>query len=93
VPTKHRRHAITETPPVKAALDELRREQGSDRVDLAELVILGAREKAARLSCGNAGDDALHQLADEIRTKRVPVGDPAAAEQVRRTGWARPLRP
>jgi hypothetical protein len=48
VPTKRRRHAITETPPVQAALDELRRALGDDRVEMGELVILGAQEKELR---------------------------------------------
>jgi hypothetical protein len=49
VPTKRRRHAITETPPVQAALDELRDALGGERVEMGELVTLGAQEKLARL--------------------------------------------
>jgi hypothetical protein len=41
----HRRHAITETPSVKATLDELRGEHGVATVEVGELVILGAREE------------------------------------------------
>ena len=37
MPTKHRRHAITETPPVRAALDELRDELGDGRIEFCEL--------------------------------------------------------
>ena len=87
MPTKHRRHAITETPEVKEALDELRRELGTSRVPLAEVVILGAEEKVRRLR-GNR-DQAIaagRQIAEWIRTGTVP-GDPEAAEEVRRTGW------
>jgi hypothetical protein len=87
VPTKHKRHAITETPPVKEALDELRRELGSDRVPLAELVVLGAREKVTRLRAErDATQAALDEVAEWIRTRTVPV-DAEAAEEVRRTGW------
>lgn len=89
MPTRHRRHAITETPPVKAALDELREELGTDRIPLAELIILGANEKLTRLR--NARSDAVRlrrRLAERIRTRDIPV-DRAAAEEVRRSGWAR----
>lgn len=90
MPTKHRRHAITETPPVRAALDELRRELGDARVNLGELVILGAREKLLRLRLADARRRALRRsLADRVRTGTVPA-DLAAADEVRRTGWARP---
>src|SRR3954462_10366844 len=47
IPTKHPRHAITETPPVRAALDELRGELGAARIEFSELLILGAQEKPA----------------------------------------------
>jgi hypothetical protein len=90
VPTKRRRHAITETPPVETALDELRREQGSDRVDLGELVVLGAAEKVSRLRAERQQTQALRRrLADRVRSGALPV-DAAAAEEVRRSGWARP---
>lgn len=46
MPTTRTRHTITETPRVKDALDELRAELGSQRIDLTELVMLGARLKA-----------------------------------------------
>lgn len=90
VPTKRRRHAVTETPPVQAALDELRQEIGGDRVELGELVILGAREKVARVRAGRAGAVALRRrLANRIRERELPV-DPDAADEVRHSGWARP---
>jgi hypothetical protein len=91
MPTKHRRHAVTETPEVKEALDELRSELGTKKLPLAEVVILGAAEKVRRLR--SEREDALsagEQIAKWIRTKSVPV-DPEAAEEVRRTGWTRPL--
>jgi hypothetical protein len=90
IPTQHRRHAITETPPVKAALDELRGELGDGRIEFGELVILGARQKVAQLRA-ERDDGALkrRQLASRIRRRDVPV-DRAAADEVRRAGWARP---
>jgi hypothetical protein len=90
VPTRRRRHAITETPPVQAALDELRQALGSERVEMGELVILGAQEKLARVRAEQGDAAALRQrLADRVRRREIPV-DRAAADEVRRSGWARP---
>ena len=89
MPTSRPRHAITETPAVQEALDELRRETGRHRVELPELVILGAREKVARLRARR--DDTAERrrrLADRIRRGEQLV-DPVGAEEVRRSGWAR----
>jgi hypothetical protein len=89
MPTKRRRHAITETPAVQAALDELRSELRDERIELPELVILGAQEKVARLRARR--DDTTQrrrQLADRIRRRDIPA-DRSAAEEVRRAGWAR----
>ncbi|MGH2968696.1 MAG: hypothetical protein ACRDK0_06490 [Solirubrobacteraceae bacterium] len=89
MPTRRRRHAITETPPVQAALDELRRALGDDRVEMGELVILGAQEKLARVHAER--DDTVvlrRRLADRIRQRDIPA-DRAAADEVRRAGWAR----
>ena len=68
VPTKRRRHAITETPPVEEALNELREELNGERIDIGELVILGAREKLAELRAEEGrGAGRRRQLADAIR--------------------------
>jgi hypothetical protein len=89
MPTKRRRHAITETPPVQAALDELREAIGNDRVEMGELVILGAQEKLARLRAERDDTAALRRrLADRIRRGDIPA-DTTAADEVRRAGWAR----
>jgi hypothetical protein len=89
MPTKHRRHAITETPSVQAALDELRGELGSGRVELGELVILGAHQKVAQLRAQREDTAGRRrQLAERIR-RRDALGDRAAADEVRRAGWAR----
>lgn len=89
MPTKRRRHALTETPPVQAALDELRRELGSDRVELRELVVLGAGVKLAALRAANADTRARRaRLADRVRTRRIGA-DLTAADDVRSRGWAR----
>ena len=90
MPTKRRRHAITETPPVQAALDELRAVLGDARLEMGELVILGAQEKLARVRAEQDGTAALRRrLADRVRRRDIPA-DRAAADDVRRTGWARP---
>lgn len=89
MPTKRRRHAITETPPVQAALDELREELGTERVDMGELVVLGAREKLVHIRAERTDTASLRrQLAERIRRRDIPA-DPVAADEVRRTGWAR----
>ena len=89
MPTKRRRHAITETPPVQAALDELRHELGTDRIEFPELVLLGVREKLAQVRGQRQDAAALRQrLADRVRSRTLPVDRDAAAE-VRRAGWAR----
>jgi hypothetical protein len=89
VPTKRRRHAITETPPVEAALDELRRELGTDSIELSELVVLGAAAKLASIRGQRDTDASLRRrLADRVRSRSLPI-DVGAADLVRRTGWAR----
>jgi hypothetical protein len=89
MPTKRRRHAITETPPVEQALDELRLELGTERVELGELVILGAQTKLERIRNARGDTGALRRrLADRVRAGTLPV-DVQAADQVRSSGWAR----
>lgn len=76
---------------MQEALDELRAELGTDRVPLGELVVLGAREKVREMRAER--EDVLakrRRLSDRIRA-REPLADLAAAEEVRRHGWARPL--
>jgi hypothetical protein len=89
VPTKHRRHAITETPRVKAVLDPLRAEVGQDRLDWGELVVLGAEEKMRQIRSSRAQGESLRQA--EARRIREQLGDVdiAAADEVKRAGWAR----
>lgn len=75
---------ITETPPVKEALDHLREKLRPDeKVDFGELVVLGAEVKARRLSAREASDQAaLKRLADMVRTRSIPI-DMHAAEEVK----------
>jgi hypothetical protein len=85
VPTKRRRHAITETPPVEEALNDLRGELNGERVDLGELVILGAREKLARLRAKELRNAELRrELANAIRNRELTPIDPEVAAEARR---------
>jgi hypothetical protein len=87
IPTAHPRHTITETPPVQEALDELRARLDGERIDYAELVILGARAKARRLpDQGREARAARKQLAEWILTGSGPKMDVAAAEEVKHLG-------
>lgn len=88
MPTKRPRHAVTETPPVKEALDELRRELNGERIDFGELVTLGARAKASRMRA-EQNAELRRRFADEIRSGQLAgLIDLEAADLVRRHGWA-----
>ena len=59
---------VTETPPVKEALDELRAQLGEERIELPELVIRGAKEKTRELQGRSRSvRDARIRLARSIR--------------------------
>jgi hypothetical protein len=74
---------------VQAALDELRRELGTDRIELGELVVLGADAKLAALRAERAETAALRQrLADRVRSRDTRA-DVDAADDVRASGWMR----
>lgn len=90
MPTNRRRHAITETPAVQAALDELRQELGTDRVELGELVVLGAGAKLTAIRSQRDDETGRRRrLAGRIRSRDLR-SDSDAADQVRSSGWARP---
>jgi len=88
MPTTRPRHTITETPPVQAALDELRARLGEgERVDFAELVTLGAEVKVRRLvDEGEEASRARGEIAEWIRTGNGPKVDVEAADEVKRLG-------
>jgi hypothetical protein len=86
MPTAHPRHTITETPPVREALDELRARLEGGRIDYAELVVLGARLKVRQLpDDARAARDAARRLAEMVRGRSIPV-DVQAADEVKRLG-------
>lgn len=88
MPTTRPRHTITETPPVQAALDDLRAKLGAgERIDFAELVTLGAEVKVRRLSARDEeAIDAREEIAEWIRTGNGPKVDIEAADEVKRLG-------
>ena len=87
MPTAHPRHTITETTPVHEALDELRSKLNGERIDFAELVILGARAKARRLpDRAHKAQEARERLAEWILSGSGPAMDIAAADEVKRLG-------
>ncbi|HTZ64646.1 MAG TPA: hypothetical protein VMB51_11125 [Solirubrobacteraceae bacterium] len=77
---------ITETPRVREALDELRARTRGERIDYAELVVLGARVKARRLpDDARAGQQAAARLAEMVGRRSIPI-DLRAADEVKRLG-------
>jgi len=78
---------ITETDPVKAALDELRRLQGGEKVELADLVIRGAEDKIRELKAqSEPARQAREDIAEWIRRGNGPAVDLEAAEEVKHLG-------
>ena len=69
------------------ALEELRAKLNGDRIDMAELVILGARAKARRLpNDTEKARKARERLADWIRNGNPGMIDMAAAKEVKHLG-------
>ena len=90
VPTKKPRHAVTETGAVAEALAELRAQPGGTDVSISDLVVVGARTLAAEKRAEREARHALRDmLAERVLAGGPALGDPAAADEVRRTGWAR----
>lgn len=87
MPTRHRRHSITETPRVREALEPLRRR--GLKVDLADLLVLGAEQRLQQLEREQADEERRRELRlDLVRRLRTGEGlDVAAAYEVRETGW------
>jgi serine/threonine protein kinase HipA of HipAB toxin-antitoxin module len=89
MPTTRPRHTITETPSVQAALDQLRsRLAKSERIDFAELVMLGAEAKARQIAADDdAAAKARKDLAEMIRTGSFRYSvDVEAADEVKHLG-------
>lgn len=87
MPTTRPRHTITETPPVQEALDRLRAQMGSQKLDFAELVMLGAEEKERRLVRDSEAErEAREWLAREIREGTHDPEEVRLAEEVKNLG-------
>lgn len=87
MPTTRPRHTITETKPVQRVLDELRRLQGGEKIELPDLVIRGAEEKIRELRAeSEQAHRARRDIAEWIREGNGPEIDVAAAEEVKHLG-------
>lgn len=90
MPTKHPRHAITETGAVADALAALRAVAGPKGFTLAELVVLGAQRRIFEIEVETRKRQrGLDGLADAVRTRTLPNVDVDAFEELRRSGWGR----
>jgi hypothetical protein len=77
---------VTETPPVREALDHLRARLDGERIDFAELVVLGAGVKVRQLpDNATAAREAAGRLAAMVRARTMPV-DVEAADAVKHIG-------
>jgi len=76
---------ITETPPVKAVLDELRQAQGGERIEFPDLVIRGAKQKLQELEASSEpARQAREEISEWMRSGNGPQVDVAAADEVKR---------
>jgi hypothetical protein len=87
MPTSYPRRTLTETPPVREALDALRRH--GERVRLRDLVIRGADARLREIEAERESEahkaELRKQLVEQLRTGEHL--DPAAAYEVREHGW------
>jgi hypothetical protein len=87
MPTRHARHSVTETPPVREALDALRLR--GERVRMSDLVIRGARERLRELETERDDEarraELRRQLVEQLHTGEGL--DAEAAYEVREHGW------
>lgn len=82
---------ITETARVKYVLDELRRIQGGEKVDLGDLVIRGGKDRIRELrSSSEMARESREEIAEWIRSGNGPKIDLKAAEEVKYLGLVPP---
>jgi len=79
---------ITETQPVQEVLDQLRRVQGGEKVDFADLIIRGAEDKIRELRTpgSEAARQAGRELIEWLHSPNRPRPDLKAAEEVKYLG-------
>ena len=89
MPTTRPRHTITETGRVAEALEALRRELGETKLDPAELLVLGAREKLRLTAERRADRERRSELRRRFaeRSGRGDGIDGEAALAARDRGW------
>jgi hypothetical protein len=74
---------------VQEALDALRSELGTDKLELSELVVLGAEAKLAAVRATRADTaERRARVAARVRSHRTGA-ELAAADEVRARGWIR----
>ena len=87
VPTSHPRHSITETPPLRAALNELR--SRGERIRFGDLVMRGAQQRLRELKEERDEEarklELRRQLVEQLHTGEGL--DVEAAYEVREHGW------
>jgi|GEM_PF-1340814 len=82
---------VTETEPVKAVLDELRRLQGGRKIELPDLIIRGAEDKIRELRASREmARESREEIAEWIRSGNGPKIDLKAAEEVKYLGLEPP---
>lgn len=86
VPTRHPRHAVTETPRIRAALDRLR-SRGID-FTIGDLVVRGAEVRLAEQAGETARRVLRERLAAALRDGTHGL-DAAALDDARERGWTR----
>ena len=78
---------ITETARVEVVLDELRRIQGGEKVDVGDLVIRGAEDKIRELRASpEMARESREEIEEWIRLGNGPKIDLKAAEEVKYLG-------
>lgn len=88
IPTRRPRHTITETAPVERELRRLRRVSPDSRIDFKELVILGARVKAAELERNPPGARPREELIERFLEMRASQEiDADAGLALHESGW------
>lgn len=82
---------VTETEPVKAVLDELRRLQGGRKIEFPDLVIRGAEDKIRELRASSElARESREEIEEWIRLGNGPKIDLKAAEEVKYLGLEPP---
>ncbi len=87
MPTTRKRHSVTETPPVQAALDQLR--SRGIPFELGDLVVRGARHRLSEAELGVLDKDRRRELRERFlaRSSAETGRDVAAALEVHERGW------